>query len=253
MSVVIKIGGSVLQDSLTISNLTQQLKKIESILPRYVLLHGGGPAIAGELSKLGLDFEFVNGVRRTTEAMMPAVEKALWDVVNAQLSRAFDVAGISHKRLCGFKDKILLSRIYDESLGLVGEVTECRFEREDLQRPVLLSPMGVDEKGAPLNVNADFAAQEVAVALKAKTLIFLSDQKGVLNLQGDLFSKIDSQLARDLIDQGVISGGMRAKVEQICVALSSGVGEVVLLDGRSPDALIEYFEESKLQGTKFVN
>jgi acetylglutamate kinase len=242
---VIKYGGAAMvKDSLK-KSFCEDVILLWSVGLRPIVVHGGGPEITQALEKFGGQPEFVDGMRVTNAADVKVVEMVLTGGINAELVTLLNQEGGRAVGVSG-KDGALLRvrRLMAEGgrdLGQVGEVT--RVNREFLEMLLnqgyvpVISPVGIGEDGLSYNINADSVAAEVAGVLGASKLIYLTDVPGILR-HGELVSNLTSpELAREL-EQGGISGGMKAKVKSILKALGAGVERVHIVDGRAPHMLI---------------
>ncbi len=243
---VIKYGGAAMvKDSLKASFANDiNLLRSAGLLP--VVVHGGGPEISRTLEKLGQGkSEFVDGVRITGVEDVKVVEMVLTGRINTELvsllnQRSANAVGVSGKDAGLLRARRLYGK-EGRDLGMVGEVVQVNRDYLEMLLdkgyvPVV-SPVGLGEDGAGYNINADTAAAEIAVALQAEKLIYLSDVAGILD-RGELISEISAADLRARIDSGVIAGGMAAKAESILKALTGGVRSVHIIDGRTPHGLI---------------
>lgn len=244
---VIKYGGAAMvKDSLKAS-FTNDINLLRSAGLLPVVVHGGGPEISRTLEKLGQGkSEFVDGVRITGVEDVKVVEMVLTGRINTELvsllnQRSANAVGVSGKDAGLLRARRLYGK-EGRDLGMVGEVVQVNREYLEMLLdkgyvPVV-SPVGLGEDGAGYNINADTAAAEIAVALQAEKLIYLSDVAGILDQGGELISEITASELRARIDSGVIAGGMAAKAESILKALTGGVRSVHIIDGRTPHGLI---------------
>jgi acetylglutamate kinase len=217
------------------------------------------------LQRLGIKSTIVDGLRVTDAATMEVVEMVLAGTINKQLVSAINAEGGCAIGLCG-KDggliqarKMVLSRIEagtktEIDLGFVGEPQRIAanvldtFKQSDMI-PVI-APIGVGPEGETYNINADTVAGAVAAAVQATRLLLLTDVAGVLDADNRLISEISAGGARQMIAEGVISGGMIPKVETCLRAVDGGVEAAVILDGRVPHAiLLELFTDTSGAGT----
>ncbi|MFM2153553.1 MAG: acetylglutamate kinase, partial [Pseudomonadota bacterium] len=221
------------------------------VLLRYVgihvvVVHGGGPQIDAMLLKLGIQPRKVAGMRVTDEPTMEVVEMVLagkinqgiCSMLNAHGGRAVGLSGHD----AGFMRCDLLRGDGGEDLGLVGTVRDIDPSLvTSLQQggfiPVV-APIGVDDHGRSLNVNADLVAGAVAGALKAEKLVLLTDVAGVLDGDKKLVASLDARQAAASIASGDIGGGMIPKVRCCLDAVDRGVGSAHIVDGRQPHALL---------------
>jgi acetylglutamate kinase len=234
---VIKYGGSVMTNLDTRQQMATCIRNLEMYAP--IVVHGGGPFIQAALDKVGIQSQFVRGLRVTDEISLPIVEATLTHL-NKQLSQALENA----IGLTGRDANILQARTMTD-LGFVGEVTHVKGSilkllLEHQLTPVLAclaAPEGGNE--GILNVNADSVAGAVAGALTAP-VIFLSDVLGVLDDPKDSSSLLPHLTAADIhtrVADGRIAGGMIPKVEAALAALKQGAAFAVIADGRRPDTL----------------
>jgi len=262
--VVIKYGGS------TIKGDTARTIIADIVLMRYVgmkpvLVHGGGPLISSMLEKLGKESVFHQGLRVTDEETMDVVQMVLAGKVNKDIVAVLQEMGGNAVGLSG-RDGALIRvsrrKTVDEAsgeeidLGYVGKIEEVdtgllNALLNDEFIPVI-APLGVGEDGKTYNVNADEAAGKIAGALSAEKLVFLTDVPGILDEQGKLASSLKICDAEQLMERGVIKGGMIPKVMACKEALEAGVRKTHIIDGRIKHALLlEIFTDSGI-GTEIV-
>lgn len=248
---VVKYGGHAMVDPALAETFARDVVLLKQVGIHPVVVHGGGPQIARMLEKLGIESEFVDGLRVTTEKMVEVVEMVLAGSINKQIVTAIQQQGGLAMGLSG-KDGNLIKaqklRRNGQDLGFVGEPTAVNpaimneFARSNFI-PVI-APIGVGENGETYNINADTAAGAVAAAIKAEKLIMLTDVAGVLAKDGELLSELDLDEVRRLMGDGTISGGMTPKLETCLYALKNGVKNAHILDGRIPHVLlVEIFTE----------
>ncbi len=254
---VIKYGGAAMvKDSLKagFANDVNLLRAV-GLLP--IVVHGGGPEITRTLDKLGSKkSEFIDGIRVTDSDDMKVVEMVLTGKVNTEIVSLLNhehghAVGISGKDAGLLRAKKLLSED-GRDLGRVGEITHVNTEFLDVllskKYVPVISPIGLGDDGEGYNINADTAAAEIAVALGADKLIYITDVPGVL-VEGELVSELSASEARRRIEDGTIRGGMVAKVKSILAALERGVRSVHMIDGRVPHTLIAELFTEKGVGT----
>ena len=265
--VIIKLGGSALEDEQTVRNLLTDVIFMETVGMRPVLIHGGGKAINQAMKTAGIEPHFVKGRRFTDQATLEIVAQVLageiCESLVAQIQRQGGRAeALSYlHRNCLFGEKLLLP---DESgqpldLGSVGQVT--RIDRDLIEEtcaagiiPVIPS-IALDAAGQKLNVNADTAAAAVARLLQAEKLIFLSDVPGIFRDRKDpdtLISNISAAGCRELVADGTIDTGMVPKVDAAIEALQAGVKKVHIVDGRMPHSLLLEIYSNRGIGTEIV-
>ena len=263
---VIKYGGSAMEDEHMVERLLGDVVFLEAVGINPVLIHGGGKAITTRMREAGLKPRFVNGLRVTCDKSIDIVRQVLDGAINPKIvetingfgGRAIGMSGkdVFHARkLPGQRDE----KGEEVDLGFVGEVTDVAIDevRKAIAEETVpvISPIGCDETGAILNVNADTAAGAIAAALNASKMIYLSDVLGIMRdpRQSDsLIPTLQIAGARKLMEEEIIEGGMIPKVESAIAAIEKGVRKVHLIDGRIPHSLLlEIFTNSGV-GTEIV-
>lgn len=265
--VVIKLGGSALEDERTVRSLLTDVIFMEAVGMRPILIHGGGKAINQAMARAGIEPRWVQGRRYTDAATLDIVAQvlageicqSLVDEINQQGGKPAALSYLTRNCLRG--EKLMLPDEHGTplDLGFVGQVTDINVGLiEEVCAsgaiPVLPS-VALDAQGRKLNVNADTAAAAVARILKAEKLIFLSDVPGIFFDRKDpstLLTNINGPRCRELIAQGVIDSGMVPKVEAALEALEAGVGKVHVIDGRMPHSLLLEIYSDKGVGTEIV-
>lgn len=264
-TVVVKYGGAAMKDSTLKDKVIRDIVFLSCVGIRPVVVHGGGPEINSWLDKLGIEPQFKNGLRVTDAATMDVVEMVLVGRVNKELVSLINRAGGQAVGLCGKDGNLFNARPEgQEGIGFVGEVTSVKINLlESLVNggyiPVV-SSVAADLEGQAYNINADTVAGELAAALGAEKLILLTDTAGILRDYKDpstLIPKLSIQDARDLIETGVVAGGMIPKVKCCVRSLAQGVKAAHIIDGRLPHALLlEIFTDtgigSMLVGSEFI-
>ena len=243
--VVIKYGG----DAMINEELKQQVMEDICLLwligVKVVLIHGGGPEISQTMKKLGKEAVFLNGLRVTDKETVDIVQMVLAGKINKSLVNLLQIKGGHAVGLSGIDGGIIEATMKDERLGYVGEITKIRTQ------PILdllahnyipvISTVASDRQGNTYNINGDTAAAYIAGALNAKRLIMMTDIDGILRDKDDpstLIHKLTVNEAKDLYDQGIISGGMIPKVDCCIEAIQKGVQTVVINDGRVPHSIL---------------
>ncbi len=266
-SVVIKLGGSALEDDATVRRLLNDVIFMEAVGMHPVLIHGGGKSINAAMKAAGIEPHWVQGRRYTDDATLEIVAKVLAGEISTSLAqmirelggRAVPLSFLSCNCLVG--EKLMLP---DENgqpldLGFVGQVVA--IDRQMIEQtcdagiiPVIPS-VAVDAQGQKYNVNADTAAAAVARYLGAEKLIFLSDVPGIFRNRHDpstLLSNLTTQQCRELIADGTIDSGMIPKVEAAIDALAAGVKKVHIIDGREPHSILMEIYSNTGIGTEIV-
>ncbi|MEG4941767.1 acetylglutamate kinase [Microcoleus sp. F4-D5] len=246
-TIVVKYGGAAMKDSTLKDKVVRDIVLLACVGMRPVVVHGGGPEINIWLEKLGIEPQFKDGLRVTDAATMEVVEMVLVGKVNKEIVSLINQAGGKAVGLCG-KDANLIQARPDgrEGIGFVGEVSCVKIQiLESLVNsgyiPVV-SSVAADENGQSYNINADTVAGEIAAGLGAEKLILMTDTAGILedyHKPESLIAKLDIQEARELIESGVVSGGMIPKVNCCVRSLAQGVKGAHIIDGRIPHALLQ--------------
>ena len=245
-TVVIKYGGAAMKDSSLKAKVINDVVFLTCVGVRPILVHGGGPEINTWLQKLNIEPLFKDGLRVTDADTMDVVEMVLAGRVNKELVSLINRAGALAVGLCGKDANLIQARpVGKEGVGFVGEVTNVNIglieSLVDNGYVPVISSVAADEDGQAYNINADTVAGEIAAALQAEKLILLTDTPGILYDYHDpstLINKLDIQKARELIAQGVVSGGMIPKVSCCVRSLAQGVKATHILDGRLPHSLL---------------
>lgn len=230
--VAIKLGGATLQDDSILEIITEALIKYRHVGHQVVLIHGGGPAINAELTRRGISWSFVRGQRVTTPEMMDVIEMVLSGSINRKLVRYFNSHDLPAYGFSGVDAQTFLCKQASEELGQVGQIETVHAKwLEDFMAvegsPVpVMAPLGTSADGQAFNINADWAASRLAAQLRAQSLIFLTDQKGILNSDAQVMHELRLTQLQDLVDCEVVTGGMCTKVLSIIKALQNGVQNV---------------------------
>ncbi len=246
--IVVKIGGSTLGNNDTsLADLVALQRQGRDV----VVVHGGGPVISQWMQRQGIVPQFVNGLRVTDAQSLDIVVAVLTGLVNKELVGIMHGLGARTLGLSGIDAGILEARLANPDLGYVGEIT--RVDPEPIRAVLqggyipLLAPLamqerdGSDHAGGALNINGDTVAGELAHALGAQHLIFLTDVPGVMDGNGRVMARLDRRRARLLLNSDVVRGGMIPKLEACVRALESApVADIV--DGREPGALLKCLE-----------
>jgi acetylglutamate kinase len=252
-TVVVKYGGAAMKDSTLKEKVIRDIVLMASVGIRPIVVHGGGPEINTWLTKLDIEPKFKDGLRVTDAATMEVVEMVLVGRINKELVSLINQAGGSAVGLCGKDGNLFTARPQgNQDIGFVGEVTlvNPKLLESLLQGghiPVV-SSVGADETGQAYNINADTVAGELAASVMAEKLILLTDTPGILKDYKDistLIPKMDIREARNLIEAGIVSGGMIPKVQCCVRSLAQGVRAAHIVDGRIPHALLlEIFSDA---------
>ena len=257
--VVIKYGGNAMINEELKQDVMNDIVLLSLIGVKVVLVHGGGPEINDMLKKIGKKSEFKNGLRVTDRDTIEAVLMVLAGKVNKSLVNLIECTGGKAVGLCGLDGHMIEAEVLDESLGYVGKITKVNVEpiTDLLDKGYIpvVSTVGCDSDGNIYNINADTAAAQIAGEMKAESLISMTDICGILLDKEDpstLVTNINTEKARELMESGVIQGGMIPKVECCLDAIRLGVNRVFILDGTKPHAILMEMLTDEGVGTMFV-
>ncbi|MBQ4612086.1 MAG: acetylglutamate kinase [Clostridia bacterium] len=243
--VVIKYGGNAMVNEQLKQQVMEDIALLWLIGVKVVLVHGGGPEISDMMKKLGKEAVFVDGLRVTDKETVDIVQMVLAGKVNKSLVTLLQTKGGHAVGLSGMDGGILEAKIKDERLGYVGEIVKVRTQPitdllEKNYIPVI-STVASDHEGNSYNINGDTAAAYIAGALGAERLIMMTDIAGILRDKDDpstLIPELTISEAKDLYDEGVISGGMIPKVDCCIEAIHAGVQNVIIMDGRVSHSIL---------------
>ena len=257
--VVIKYGGNAMINEDLKQQVMEDIALLWLIGVKVVLIHGGGPEISDTMKKFGKKSEFVNGLRVTDKETVDIVQMVLAGKVNKTLVNLLQMKGGHAVGLSGIDGGILEAAMKDELLGYVGEITKIRTRPitdllEKNYIPVI-STIASDRQGNTFNINGDTAAASIAGALGAERLIMMTDIAGILRDKDDpstLIPAITVSDAKQLFEEGVISGGMIPKVDCCIEAIEKGVKHVVIMDGRVPHSILMELLTDEGAGTMVV-
>ncbi|HXZ30584.1 MAG TPA: acetylglutamate kinase, partial [Dehalococcoidia bacterium] len=257
--IVVKIGGSTLGNhDTTLEDLVELQKQGKSL----VVIHGGAKVTTEWLARLGIPTSFVDGLRITDAETLKVVAAALGGLVNKELVVAIQALGGKAVGLSGCDGNLLWASIKSPELGYVGEIvavdpTPLKLLLNAGYMPVVapISFGSVEARVMLLNVNGDTAAGEIAAALAAEKLIFLTDVDGIHDCLGQVIPKLNLAEAGDMLASGVASGGMIPKIEASLRALTTAK-VVRIIDGRTTHALLRDIggraRQTKSRGTTIV-
>lgn len=250
--VVVKFGGSSMEDPDLVRSTMRDIVLMECIGMRPVVVHGGGKAITAELASQNIETKFINGLRVTCDKTIGVVDEVLHDVINRSLvDFATEFGG--HPVAISGKNILKAEKMYSTDketgqkidIGFVGDVVEV--DREQLMTAInngimpIITPLAKGEDGKIYNINADIAACRIAESLRSRKLVFLSDVPGIMRDAKDESTVISSIRAEDvegMIENKIISGGMIPKVLSSIRALKAGTNKVHMIDGRIKHSLL---------------
>ena len=243
--IVIKYGGNAMINDELKQQVMEDIVLLWHVGVKIVLVHGGGPEINDLMKRLGKKAEFVDGLRVTDKETVDIVEMILAGKVNKSLVNLLQMRGGNAIGLSGIDGRLIECKVKDSRLGFVGEVTHVNA------KPVLdllekgyipvVSTVGCDEKGHAYNINGDTAAACIAGALNTETFILMTDVPGILRDKDDektLIPAVTIAETAKLKEEGVIAGGMLPKVKCCEDAISHGVKNVIIMDGRVPHSIL---------------
>jgi acetylglutamate kinase len=259
-TVIVKFGGHAMGDAALAAAFAQDIVLLKQSGVNPIVVHGGGPQIAGMLKRLEIRSEFVHGLRVTDKPTVEVVEMVLSGLINKDIVTAINRQGGKAVGISGKDANLMIAKKITQmpdpgsnlmravDIGYVGDPAEINphivevISGSDLI-PVI-APVGINRDGETLNINADTFASALAARMKAKRLLLLTDVAGVLDKNRKLVEDLSIDEARRLIREGIISGGMIPKVEGCIEVVEAGVEAVVILDGRVPHCvLLELFTE----------
>ena len=259
---VVKYGGSFMDspDPAVRSRVAQDLVFLNFVGIKVVVVHGGGKAVTKELANRGLEATFIDGLRVTDEKTIEVVDQILNQKVNGEVAEFVSSFDCNVQKLPG-KEILHCQKLEEEhDLGFVGSITQVNtspiLQALDAGLMPIISSTASDSERQCYNVNADTVAAEIAIALKARRLVYLSDVPGLLRDPEDpttLLSSLPVDQVDSLKSEGVISKGMLPKVNSAVDALNSGVNRVHFIDGRLPHSiLLEIFTDEGI-GTEIIH
>lgn len=232
---LIKIGGSLLDSAESRRRLATEIAQAAGHGLEAVVVHGGGKQMTRFLEERGVQSRFVNGLRVTTPEVLDGVLKVFAGSVNQELVAALIAANVQAVGLTGMDGLLTEARQMSDELGFVGKPvrSDARLLDVLLQNgylPVIACVAG-DRSGQFYNVNADQMAASIGGAVQSEKLFFLTDVDGVWGQEKVIYPTITIDKCKNLIDAGIATGGMRAKLEAATAALRTGVNEVVIAPG----------------------
>ena len=257
-TVIVKFGGHAMGDAELAAAFAQDIVLLKQSGVNPIVVHGGGPQIAGMLNRLQLKSEFVHGLRVTDKPTVEVVEMVLAGLINKDIVTAINRVGGKAVGISGKDANLMVAKKITEipdpesnlmkavDIGYVGDPVEINphivnvIAESDLI-PVI-APLAISRDGETLNINGDTFASALAARVKAKRLLLLTDVAGVLDKDRRLIPQLSIEEARTLVRNGTIRDGMIPKVEGCIEGVEAGVEGVVILDGRVPHCvLLELF------------
>lgn len=265
--VVVKLGGSVIDDAGLREKLLTDVAFMATVGIRPIIVHGGGKAISRAMSDAGLEPVWVHGLRYTDERTLTIAEHTLVQKINGPICDMLVELGCKPMALHSLSSCVLFAekmRLAGEQgrkvdVGMVGSITQVNGELLrvlcDAGTIGVIAPVAKDKAGGKLNVNADTAAGVVASTVQAEKLVMVSDTHGIrknVNDPESIVSSVDEGQIKKMIASGIIAGAMLPKVEACLAALNGGVKKAHIIDGRIPHSLLLEIYTDKGIGTQIV-
>ena len=251
-TIIIKCGGSVLIDPNLFNLFIQDVVVIKNLGLTPIILHGGGKRINNKLSELNVESTFIKGLRVTDKNTIKVVEDVLIEF-NKEIINTLRDQKCATKSITTKENNIILVKPEKEELGFVGIPSKINQnilnEIIEAKEVPVITPMGLDKNGQTYNVNADTAAGAIAKELKSRRLLLMTDIEGVMDSNNNLVTEITSKVAKKMIDDEVIKGGMIPKINTCIDAVNNGVRGVVIIDGRKPHSILFELFSDKGAGT----
>ena len=239
--IVIKCGGRVLLDADLFNNFIEDVVTLKKLGLTPLLVHGGGLGIKKKLDELNIKSKFIMGLRVTDEKMIKIVEEVMIEF-NKEIVSALEKKSCKAKSITIKENNAIYVQQKNKELGYVGSPTRIddklikNFIDKDFVP--IVAPMGLDEKMQAYNINADTVAGALAVSLKSRRLLLMTDVEGVYNENNKLISEIKPTEAEKLIYNQTIHGGMIPKIRTCINAVNNSVRGVVIIDGRRPHSIL---------------
>lgn len=256
--IVVKYGGNAMINDKLKEAVMNDLVLLTTVGIQVVLVHGGGPAINKTLDKIGVESEFVDGLRVTDKETVDVVQMVLAGKVNKDLVCQIGNLGGHAIGLSGMDGNMIKCKPLDDEHGFVGEIVETNMDviKEVLANSFIpvVSTIGYDEQGNCYNINADTVAAQIAGDLKAEALISMTDIVGLLRDVNDESTKIQKVFISDipaLIADGIIKGGMIPKIDSMTQAIRNGCTKAFIIDGRVPHSILMELLTDEGLGTMF--
>ena len=250
--IVIKCGGSVLLDKNLFNQFIEDISVINKLGLSAIVVHGGGKNIKKKLDQHNIESKFINGLRVTNEKTIKIVEEALLEL-NTEILNNINQTEANAQSITPKNGNIIKIIPEKKELGFVGTPKEINKEVllsivGEKKVPIIV-PLGIGDDGKIYNINADVAAASIAKEINSRRLLLMTDVEGVLDKDKKLISEINSETAKDMINDQSISGGMIPKINTCIDAVNNGVTGVVIVDGRKQNSLLFEIFSDKGSGT----
>jgi len=256
--IVLKYGGQVMASDQLTKAFAQDAAICNLIGIKNLVIHGGGPQIKKKLEEQNIPSKFILGLRVTDENVIKIVEDVLLNEINPDLVNTINSFKANAEAVTARNTNSILKvkKAKNPELGFVADPEEIDIDKlnhilNDNKVPVI-APMGLGENDQVYNINADTAAGTIAIKVKAKRLLLMTDVPGVKDKNGDYISKLTVAEAQALIDNETITGGMIPKIQTCISAINNGVGGVVIIDGTKPHAVLHELFTDEGAGTLIV-
>ena len=246
---IVKYGGAAMVEKELKYSFARDIALMKQVGINVIVVHGGGPQIDEQLSKVNIKRNFVDGIRITDNKTIDVVSKTLSNVVNKEIVELINSNGANAIGISNKENKFIKVRKYTSDkadYGYVGEITNidtnhfCKLM--DSNYIPVIAPLGFDANNNVYNINADSAASKIASELAAEKIIFLTDQQGVLNKKKELISSLNFEEINTLIEKEVITCGMLPKIKACLDAINNNVKMAHIVDGRiQHSVLLEIF------------
>ena len=265
--VVVKLGGSILDDMALQKELLTDIAFMSTVGIRPIIVHGGGKAITKAMNDAGLEATWVQGRRYTDERTLTIAEHTLVNKVNTPICQMLEELGCETMALHSLSSCVLFAELLrldgpdgrKLDLGLVGKISSVNGQLLkklcDAGTIPVIASVAKDKSGGKLNVNADSAAGKVAAEVNAEKLVVVSDTHGIrrdINDPESWISSLDEKQIKEMIDAGIITDAMFPKVEACLTALDAGVNKAHIIDGRIPHSLLLEIYTDKGIGTQII-
>tara|TARA_Y100000590_G_scaffold364728_1_gene423287 strand:+ start:352 stop:1200 length:849 start_codon:yes stop_codon:yes gene_type:complete len=250
--IVIKCGGSVLLDENLFNQFIEDISVINKLGLSAIVVHGGGKNIEKKLDKQNIDSKFINGLRVTGEKIIKIVEEALLEL-NVEILNNINNKEANAQSVTPKNGNIIKIIPEKEELGFVGIPKE--IDKEVLinivrkKKVPIVVPLGIGDDGKIYNINADIAAGAIAKEINSRRLLLMTDVEGVLDKNNKLILEINSDIAKRMLGEGIISGGMIPKINTCIDAVENGVTGVVIVNGKKPHSILFELFSDKGSGT----
>ena len=250
--IVIKCGGSVLLDPNLFDIFIKDIGVLKKIGLSPIIVHGGGPKIKKKLSELNIESTFIKGLRVTDDKIINIVEDVLVEL-NKEIVNALKNQSCKARRITTKEYNVISVKPERKELGFVGTPDQIKTSVlndiiKENEIPVV-APMGLDVNNQAYNINADITAGAISKKLKSRRLLLMTDVEGVLDKNKKLISEITPDIAKKMMDENIITGGMIPKINTCIDAISNGVKGVVIIDGRRHHSILFELLSDKGAGT----